>query len=947
MISPDLFSRLCAIHEKMRSVVDEFEKGKPFPPLFCYALDNAFLDKETYDELEGLEDKGFIAEPRKLRQCRYAILLYLVRSFYKNADGKNWRQAAMIEGADSKRPDIVKALQSLIFEEEQPWNYGEGRKKADEAGRYIAAWMKTQCLALKAEDGGESSVVIDVNTAFYRLLVEKGVNLLNRQGDWMQLARMNSEELEELRREKNLVTQHLKDDFEASIRKIAKVRRKNPRHAVTVWQHSRFEWMLALEALDSDRSEVPERVYEKWPWLKSLVELKTGGKVRRPVLNAHWMLYRDGLSYRLYLTLPQEERRRAKALRITQGERRIELAMPRHVLGYEVGKLCREHHINLFGADELLLELVTEDKERPTCTLPTMASNHGCMVFRHTNMDKPTARLNPIALHTLVQTPHLKLIVLHRFARNEAELALFREREREAVNTIPLPCDDKAEGLDCFCSAVELDNFRHHVARVHDIRLKQRRDAGDATLFYALWKPQIEFHPQPQEKIWVKDNGAWNVIEENRDNVELLYLKVDGVDHLTPPSEARLRGEPPMDIMQPEEGSALGAYKVPPFVPLKFTAGRLNESEQASRTKLRHMAEAVAFYLPRQWRELATPLPDDERWEAARRREVHHVVQPEQEGAGAYRLCEPLAQLEWRWVNDEGSLPIGRALAMESGWQRHRLQLAVPAGHEVFVRLGNVTHRINEYLMAYASKEGIEAGKLIGVLFPHTNPADEVELSLCCGPKGSRPEQQFTFLRGRLTQSGEFARHKAADGSEGLYLCMLPEERGNHCLHILHETALFDPKGELNERVLPCASLRWDEHQLCRINELFESSREPNGIYRLWLESCDDDDDEEEDSIPLPAHLRIATFRDGPGVAWFEKGSQDLFNRIRRAPARYGHCRMETLRADIRKPNFPHDDAKCPLLGKEKAYLATPLFTSDAMLAKLRAAAEHYKPVYM
>ncbi len=945
MISIELFSRLCSIHEMMRSVVVEFEEGKPFPPLFCYALDNNFLDRKTFVELESLEDKSFIANPRQLRQCKYAIMLYLVRAFYKNSDGQNWRQAARFEQEDKKRPDIVKAIQELLFEEKHPWNYDWGKKEPDETKNDVMTWLKTQCLALKAETGGDKSVVVDVNTAFYRLLVEKGVNLLNKQGDWMQLSRLSAPELEELRREKNLVTQRLEADFKSQRHKIRDVRKKNPTYAKAVWRHSRFEWMLALEALDSTMSEVPEQVYEKWPWLRALVELEAANKVRCPVLNAHWMLFRDGCNYHLYLTLPQEDRQNAKALKITQGERQIELGMTQDVLGYEVDILCQKHHINLFGAEELSLELVTEGKERPSCTLPTIATSHGCMVFRNTNLDKPTAKLNQIALHTLVQTPHLKLVVLHRFSRNEAGISLLREGEQNAVAHMPLLRDEKVYGLDCFCSAMELDNFRHHMAKVYDIRLQRQGAPTAIPLFYALWKPQIEFHPEPHEKIWVKNNGTWNVIEENRDNIDLLYLKVDGVDHLTPPVDAKLRGEPPMEIMQAEEGSAVAAYKITPFVPLCFTAGRMNESEQAGKKKLRHMAEAVAFYLPRHWREQAKALADDERWEAARRREQHYIVHSPHEGRDLYCICEPLKELIWRWVGDTGFLPLNQALEMKAGWQQYKLQLAVPAGHDVYVRLGKVSHRINEYYMAHALGEGIKAGKLIRHLFPQTNPAEEVELYLSSAPRGRETEQQHTFLHGRLTQSGEFAYHKEPDGTMRLYLCMLPEERECCSLHILHEIVLFNPKHEWNKCARPCTSLAWDEHHLCRMDDLFASSQKPNGIYRLWLEYGDDEDDEE--TIVSPPHIRIAGFKDGSGVAWYEKGCQDLFNRIRRTPKRYCISDIEALRIDIQQPNFPHNDKEHPLLGDEKSYLRNPIFTSEKMLAKLREAAKNYKPVYM
>lgn len=934
-----LRDRLYSIHEQMRSVAKQFRHGSLHPPLLCYALDDRFLDGDTYGKLQQ-NRKDFILSSGQIRQCYYAVMLYLVRAFYEKSDGRDWKQAA-----DIQRQKDVDEIRKLIVRRDMPWH-----DDCDEETVSVMEWLKTQCPILKAERGGDSSVVIDVNTAFHKLLVERNVNLLSNGRSWMTLAHMTKDELDKLKQDVNLQTRNLKQDFEkVRLRRIESVLRKNPKYAVALWEHSRFEWMLALEAITSSQDEIPVKVYETWPWLKAIAALADQNK--KTVLRAQWMLYRDGNGHRLYLSLDKADRLADCKLRISQGSLEHEFDMPSSELGYEAVELWKRG-FSPMSAEELRLELLTEGGTHLGCSLPTITSCGGCMVFRNLYPKLQTAELPMIAPRTLVQTPDLKLAVLHGGKGNPIiSLALHREGEEKALACVSLDRNEKLVGSDCYCSTLEIRDFKTqsplHRARIHSVNIQ----GSNAVLFEALWKPEIELHPLPNPNIWVKDEGSVKVIEENRgEGLDVVYLKADGVDsvHL-PEGVVRLPDAPPGEIFEPEEGCCLESLRLPHLKLLPVSVGRSEGTKELRESLRQCITKATLLYLPRNWRENAVEPPDEDTWSVAKNLEEHRLVTPE-DGSASLCVCTPIKHVVWRWQQGDTPCNVNTALHTAAGWESWKLELVKPGGSKVYLHLGanGEGKALDTYALSCASSDGIKAGTLLSRLFPGLRPTQEFEFFISTSPDG---RDKKALLSGSVRRSKEFYYDKDQEGSIRLYLCMLPADRECCTLCILHESAMFNPNVISEVRKLDCSALNWSEDHSCEVNTLFDS-RDPNGFYRIRIE--DSRVSTNEGILCLPEQFKL--LQDAPDIAWYEKGSDNLglpkdkakriganpsiqpklFDRMRKGKYVTGE-EIDKLVKLLQDPESKPRDA----------YPLNPLFSSEQILQKLREDAASYKPTYM
>lgn len=938
------YRRLMQICDEMRSIAGKFQPGEPIPPLFCYALNDSLLDDKTYSYLR---EYGFDQLAGGLPKYGYAVLLYLVRAFYENCDGKDWRKAASNGGTVSQRD--VNIIQDLISRKDMPWRRTKGKKE-------VGVWLKMQCPILKAENSGEKSVVIDVNTALLKLLVARNVNLLSNGRDWVKLACMGPDEIEELKRDINLQTDRLETDFADSLRKIDNDLGKNSGYALDLWVYSRFEWMLALEAMGSSRADVPERIYGIWPWLKPIVDLPSPERNKKTVLSAHWLLYRDGRSHRLYLSLAKDDRASGRKLRIRQGRAEIELDMPDCDLGYEAADLQRRG-ISLFGSEEITLELLTDGQEHPRCALPTIASCGGCMVFRNLYPKLATAELPMIAPNTLVRTPNLKLVVLHRGRQNPPQsLALYREGEDQAIATVPLEYSQRLAGCDVWCSVLEIQDFKTqsplYKARIHYVSLK----GSKAKLFYALWMPDIELHPAPNADLWVKDHAGVKVIEENRGKgMDVVYLKADGVDSINlPEGVERLSVEPPGEIFEPEEGCCLASVRLQPMKLLTLSVNQPSGEAKILGPFRRNIAETTVLYLPQNWRECAASLPDDEaRWQAAKQLEEQLIV-PEGGSGDPLCICSPLQSMVWRWVRGDGPGRVTGGLntpqKTDAAWGAWRLELAKPRGAKIYLQTvsSEKPREISPYCLSRAADGGVEAEELLKPVVSGFRPTQEFEIFISTSPDGSDRE---LLLSGPVRRSKEFFFVKSSDGSVHLQLCMLPEDREFCTLHILHESDMFHQEGLSNARKKPCADLRWSEDHCCDMNCLFADSRLRPGFYMLRI----------EDSRTLSGALPFPLSLDEQAVAWYEKGGVNLglpeadAQKIGASKTVGRHRKIFDRMRDGKYDGAPEvSDLVAVLQSPESDPREltpwnpfNPLFSGSSILQKLREDAKNYKPTYM
>ncbi len=294
----EVLERMKELEEWMNVEMFSMREDEQWPPLLRYALDEDFLSDELYEAVvlnrEYYIKKAFsyIISPRyklypkEIKYLWWTFTLCLVRRFYEEGSGRD--PFSFYNIGEKWRADMVEEEHKRWLQTVRVW--GTQYKEVKRVKRYNVEWIHTQCFVLK---GYKNSEIFIVNELLWNSPELDDIRD-TQWGDTDELIRVinNLEVSEEfLRRiEKEAQRKRLKDSGFPYI--------------YSLWSHSRYEWLLGLKALVSDKEDIELAVEQKpeWSWL-----LKLAGCADYDIVRcARWIFYPEQGELYLHCLWPKK-----------------------------------------------------------------------------------------------------------------------------------------------------------------------------------------------------------------------------------------------------------------------------------------------------------------------------------------------------------------------------------------------------------------------------------------------------------------------------------------------------------------------------------------------------------------------------------------------------------------------------------------------------------------